>query len=384
MKIVGIVSEYNPFHNGHMYQIKKAKELSGAGFCIAVMSGSFVQRGEPAICDKWARAEMALRCGVDLVVELPVIYSAQSAEFFATGAVRILDKMGADFISFGAENDDIEALSAAARLFAREPEEFKKHLGLNLKKGISFPKARENAAHVLGIKDIISSPNNILGIEYIKALQRLGSKMKPVPVKRVGSQHDGVGSASYLRSIMPISAKEYMPRPAFKIYQRELKNKKAPVTIAPLEIAIVSRLRIMPASELSLISGVSEGLENRIKQAVSGFSSLDDIICRIKTKRYVLSRIRRIMINALLNITHEDVIKKPEYIRILGMNANGQRILKNLKSTADIPIIVKTADAIKTDMLLKDFAATDIYSLLYPDKAKRCANLDLTTSPVII
>ncbi len=383
MKIVGIITEYNPFHNGHLYQLRRAKELSGADYAVAVMSGSFVQRGEPAICDKWARAKMAVSCGVDLVVELPVVYSVQSAEFFAMGAVKILNAINTDYISFGVEDDNLQRLTDTAYLLCNEPPEFKSMLCNGLKCGDSFPAAREAAARSFGAADVLLTPNNILGVEYIKALIKTSSKMKPVPIKRIGSQHDCFGSASHIRSISPENAKEFMPPDAYEIFLKEIENGKAPVNIKSIEAAVISKLRLISSAQLARISGVSEGLENRIKQAAAEKTSVEDIVDFVKTKRYTHSRIRRIMINALLDITKEEITKPPQYIRVLGLGKGGREVLRGIKNDASLPIITKTSSAKKADMLCFDMAATDIYSLMYPDKRLRIGNLDFFTSPIV-
>lgn len=384
MKIVGIITEYNPFHKGHQYQIMRAKEICGADYVVAVMSGSFVQRGEPAICDKWARAKMALSCGVDLVIELPVVYSVQSAEHFAMGAVKILNAIGVDYISFGTEDDDINKLTKAARILCDEPDDFKKILSHALRSGISFPSAMEKAAKTLGIEGVISSPNNTLAVEYIKAMYKTSSKMIPIPIKRRGSQHDGIGSASYIRGMEFKHAGKFMPEMSYKIMKEEIEKGKAPVKIKTIESAVISKLRLISAEELACVSGVSEGLENRIKQAAAVCVSLEDIVDYVKTKRYIRSRIRRILVNALIGITDDDIQKEPQYIRVLGMNGGGKAVLKFIKESAKLPIIVKTSDAELSDMLKLDFMATDIYSLMYPDVEKRAGGLDLVTSPVVI
>ncbi len=383
MKIVGIITEYNPFHNGHQYQAMQAKALSGADCAVAVMSGNFVQRGEPAICDKWSRAHMAVSCGVDLVIELPAVYAMQSAEYFAMGGVRLLDAMGADFISFGVEDDCLDALTRAADLLCTEPQGFKDMLAEGLAEGLSFPEARARAAAHYGAVSVLATPNNILAVEYLKAMRRIGAKMQPVPVKRRGSQHDGFGSASYVRGIDHSAAKAFMPEAAYDIYAEEIRSGRAPVNIKAIEPAILSRLRLMDAETLSHISGVSEGLENRIKQAANDNTGIGGVIDSIKTKRYTHSRIRRIMLNVLLGITRTDITAPPQYLRVLAMSGGGRAALKQITAKSDLPVIVKTAGAGATDMLRKDFAATDIYALMYPNEKERVGNLDYYRSPIV-
>ncbi|OQB15674.1 MAG: hypothetical protein BWY15_00387 [Firmicutes bacterium ADurb.Bin193] len=384
MRITGIVAEYNPFHNGHAYQIASARELCGADYIVCVMSGSFVQRGGPAICNKWARAKASLMGGADLVIELPVVYSAQSAEYFAMGAVELLNAVGADFISFGAEDDDTESLTAAARLLISEPKEFKDLLSDALDRGDSFPKARAAAAKELGVGGVLSSPNNILGVEYIKAMLKTSSKMVAVPVKRKGSQHDKAGSASYIRGVGIDFAREYMPDFSYNIVKEEEGAGRAPVDIGAVESAIVSRIRLASTEWLAGISGVAEGLENRLKKGALLYPTIDAITDYVKTKRYTHSRIRRIMVNILLGIRADDIGKSPEYIRVLGMNERGMTVLKKIKKQGTLPVITKTANAPESRMMNLDLASTDIYSLMYPAVSERRGGLDMTTSPVIL
>lgn len=395
MRVLGIISEYNPFHNGHKYQIEQAKLKTGADYVVVVMSGSFVQRGTAAICDKWSRAKMALLGGADLIIELPVIYSMQSAEYFAKGAVEILNALGVvDYLSFGVENDNIDELSNVAQILLDEPQNYKTALNNALATGISFPSAREIALkEYTGIDNILGTPNNILAIEYIKALMRISSKIKPVAVLRKGAMHDSVGegnitSASHIRSLLLESGlesiKKYVPDYVYEILEAEIENGKAPITINSLETAIIACLRTIPLCELAQIRDVTEGLENRIKQAANICTTLDDIINFAKTKRYTHSRLRRIISNTLLGITKATEDMPPQYIRVLGMNNNGKAILKIAKDTATLPIIIKTANAVGGEMLNLDFTSTDIYSLMYPNTKLRTGMSDKLTSPQIL
>lgn len=384
MKTVGIVCEYNPFHKGHLYQIQQAKSLCNADATVSVMSGSFVQRGEPAFCDKWARTKMALACGVDLVVELPIVYSSQSAEFFAQGAVKILDEIGVDYISFGVENDNVQTLKDTAELILEEPDKYKKELSRALNIGMSFPAAREIAAAACGIVGVLSTPNNILAIEYLKSIIKINSTMQPVAVLRKGSNHDGVGSASYIREIGIERAKNHLPQEIYDIIIEEIQKGAAPVRLSAMDNIIVSNLRLMDNLELAGIVDVGEGLENRIKEGARLFSSAKDIADYVKTKRYTHARIRRIMINSLLGISHNHVVANPEYIRVLGMNKKGMSIIRKIKEKKSLPVITKTADAESSLMLEFDLKATDIYSLAYPSSSLRKGGLDFLRSPVVL
>ena len=395
MKILGIIAEYNPFHNGHKYQIEQARLKTGADYIVIVMSGSFVQRGTASICDKWSRSKMALLGGADLVIELPVVYSMQSAEYFASGAVKILNALGVvDYLAFGVENDNISDLTSIAQVLLGEPENFKIALNNALATGISFPSAREFALkEYTGFDNILGTPNNILAIEYIKALLRIKSKIKPVAILRSGVMHDKIGegnitSASHIRSLLLEnglgSIKNYVPEYVYEILDVEIKNGKAPININSLETAIITRLRTIPLQELAQIRDVTEGLENRIKQGANICTTLDDIINYAKTKRYTRSRLRRIIANTLLGITKATENMPPQYIRVLGMNEYGKAILKKAKGSTTLPIIIKTADAEENEMLNLDYTSTDVYSLMFPNTNLRTGMRDKLTSPQII
>lgn len=369
MKTAGIIAEYNPFHNGHKYHIEKTRKLTGADGVIVVMSGNFVQRGEYAICDKWSRAKMAICGGADLVIELPVIYSCQSAEFFAKGAVSILENLNCNYLSFGTEADDTEEIIKIAEFLKNPDDNFKKTLEESLQKGESYPKALSKA---LG-NDAINTPNNVLAIEYIKYLE----KMKPFGITRKGSMHDGKGSASDIRAKISAneSAQSLMPQSALDIFE---KSNRANREI--YEKLVLYKLRTITADELKAVPDVTEGLENRIMQMCHKATTLDELLELIKTKRYTMARIRRILNNALLGITKDHITKAPEYVRVLGMNKKGMEILASLRDNTDIPIITKVADAPKSKMLDVDTNATNIYSLL----ADKPSMTDYTTTPVIL
>ena len=368
---IGIIAEYNPFHAGHEYHIRKSREIAGNEPVIIVMSGDFVQRGDVALCDKFSRAEMALRCGADLVLELPIVYATQSAEHFARGAVALLRAMNVDNTSFGCECDDLSVLTEVAEILKTEPDWFKQALIEKLSKGLSFPTARSRALGEMG--KVLETPNNILAIEYIKA-----GAPSPIAIKRHGADHDGqptdgIASASFIRNTLDYS---FMPAVARGILGREIALGKAPNTLEPLETAIIAFLRKTTPEYLAKIHDISEGLENRIKQA-SSLSTLPQIIDAIKTKRYTHSRIRRVILNAFFGITTADVMMPPTYIRLLGSTERGRAELKN----SALPIVTKAARA---ELSHFDVLATDIYSLLFKNPEYRIAGRDFTTSPIII
>lgn len=356
MKVAAIICEYNPFHNGHKFHIEETRRKTGADAVVAIMSGNFVQRGDIAVFPKTLRAQAAIKSGADLVLELPVPFSTGSAEFFAQGAVRTLDSLGTiDFLSFGAECNNAQRLLEIAQLFSCEPPEFTDLIKLYSKDGLSFPAARAKAAVEFAGADFgetLSSPNNILGIEYCKALLKLNSKIKPCVIGRTGAGHDAettdgsFASASFIRKLLsegsPQKAFSFLPEFAKEIFKNQPLH-----SIKAIENAILCELIKMPADRLREISDVAEGLENRIKDAALSANSLDELIESVKTKRYTHSRVRRIILSAFLGITDNDRKAPPQYIKILDHNEIGQKIIAAAKKTATIPIVRNTSQVNK-------------------------------------
>jgi len=396
MKVLGIIAEYNPFHNGHKYHLRISKEISGADFVVAVMSGNFTQRGEPAVVDKWARTEMALLSGADLVIELPVAYAMASAEYFAFGAVKLLDSLGiVDTISFGSETGELELLSEIASILVHEPEEYKIELKKNLSSGISFPASRQRALSVYikskygmdSLSSILKSPNNILGVEYLKALIRLNSSIVPMTVGRIGNDYNcneltgKISSAASIRKAMSETpwqnAKEAlkyaMPDQSLKILERELKLGRGPVFPSDFSSMLLSALRKMSAGDIRALPYMEDGLENRIRDAAGKAGSYQELLNLIGTKRYTGTRIQRILFSALIGLTNElfenfNRNGGPAYIRILGFTSAGRSLLASIRDKTALPVITKTADfkavsPVISDMLKLESAATDQYVL---------------------
>ncbi len=359
MKVAAIICEYNPFHNGHKFHIEETRRKTGVDAVVAIMSGNFVQRGDVAVFPKNLRAQAAINGGADLVLELPVPFATGSAEFFAQGAVRILDALGfVDYLSFGAECSNSEKLLELADLFANEPPEFANLIKLYSKDGLSFPSARAKAATEFAIADageILSSPNNILGIEYCKALLKLNSKIKPCIIERTGAGHDtedthgSIASASFIRKLLTdsdiCSAFSFMPEFAEEIFKNEPLH-----SIKAIENAILCELIKTPVHKLQAISDVTEGLENRIKDAVLCANNLDELIGLVKTKRYTHSRVRRIILSSFLGITDNDRKSPPRYIKILNHNETGQKLIAAAKKTATLPIVRNTSQVNKLNV----------------------------------
>lgn len=396
-QIAAIVSEYNPFHNGHVYHIQETRKL-GATHIVAVMSGDFVQRGAPAILSKWARAEMALRAGVDLVVELLLPWAMATAERFAFGAMSLIEDMGCvDFISFGSEIGDISSLIDAARMV--DSPRLSDPLHRFLEQGMTYAKARELAMkQVFGNEpaQLLRAPNNILGIEYLRALKKLNSSVSARTVGRVGVSHDQIGvagsyaSASQIREFIQLGSWEdslsYLPPDTIAILQREQGLGYAPASLSNLERAILTTLRTMNENQFRRIPDVREGLEYRIVKAVKQSCSLDEVIKNIKTKRYTHARIRRIILSAYLNLTTERIPDKPPYFRILGIGKNGAAILNAMKRRAALPILVRAKDSRKFDekalsLWHLEGAASDLYGLSTP--VVRPCGLNATTQVIV-
>ncbi len=352
MKTAAIICEYNPFHKGHAYQIARTKELCGANFVVAIMSGNYVQRGDVAIFPKEIRAKAALNCGADLVIELPTVFAMETAEIFAAKAVEIANATGIiDFLSFGAEDDNTDSLTRIARFLAEEPKEFSRILKSELDKGIAYPSARANAiSQFLGkeASETVSTPNNILAVEYCKALIASNSTITPVAIKRKGADHDsesikdGYSSATNIRSLLLSGDKEaafsYIPQECHQSFESvELHSTKA------MEKSIIAELMKMPASSLAEISDVGEGMENRIKSAALTAETLENLVDSIKTKRYVHSRIRRILLSAYLGIIHSDRKAPVPYIKILDHNEKGQELIAKMKKASSLPVVRNTS-----------------------------------------
>ena len=380
LNTVGIVAEYNPFHNGHKYHIEQAKLRTGADSAVIVMSGNFVQRGEAAMFDKWARTEMALANGADLVVELPVYYAMQSAKYFAAGAIGLLNALKVDYISFGVSDVNIEALHAVANILKNEPLWYKEGLLKHLGTGMNFPSSQALALGEEGA--VLNDPNNILAVEYLCA----GAK-NPIPIERIGAKHDQhvkvnqFTSASLLRKMVKNGEfcliKPYIPANCHDIMREQMKNGAAPILSESLDTVVIAHIRKSSPSALADICDVVEGLENRIIKFARQFGTLEQIIAAVKTKRYTYARIRRIMLNSFLGITKELPASKLQYIRVLGLTQKGRELLKN----AELPVITKVAHA--KDYLHYDILATDLFSLAYPNKNLRKGGLDYIISPII-
>ena len=406
--VLGIIAEYNPFHNGHLYHLLKSKELTKDDYCIAIIGGNFTQRGEPSLVDKWTKAEMALACGIDLVLELPTLYATSSAENFAEGAIKILSSLKiVDNISFGAETDNLNKLNIIANTLYKEPKEYKNILADELNKGLSFPKARENAL-VNFLKDdsfsiLLNEPNNILGIEYLKALKKYKSTINPVIMSRKKAGHlnkeytGQITSASAIRNMIQLNKtrnlKNALTPSSYTILVDEMQKGHFVANFSAFEKTIIYNLRTMSLENIRNLPDVSEGLENIIKKAAFSCNSIDEFINIASSKRYTETRLKRILLYSLLGITKKDmqISKKTiPYARVLGFNSNGKKLLSQIaKANPNVEIVTsvkKFVDSNKNKnlqtLIEKDIYATNIYTLGFSNDS--WGNLDFTKKIISI
>lgn len=407
--VLGIIAEYNPFHNGHLYQIEEAKKQTGAEYVVAIITGNFTQRGNTSLVNKWTKAQMAIENGVDIVLELPTVYSISSAENFAEGAIKVLDSLKiVDTLCFGTETSDFAALNNIANVLYNEPKQYCSILNHELGKGISYPKARENALmmYLNDIKryaSILSGSNNILAIEYLKALKRLKSDIKPYPIERKKVYYnderiiDEFASATAIRKL--VAREQYddlrkvVPRNSYRLLKEEIRKGSYVLDLIKFEKEILYELRKMSVKEIAEIPDVSEGLEYAIKEAANSCNSLIELVNIIKSKRYTQTRIQRILLYILLGITKKDMQnskKVTPYARVLGFNSRGRQMLSDI-CTINPKIQMVTSvkkfedqntNKILKEMLEKDIFATNIYTLGYEDDS--WANLDYTNKLIII
>ncbi|KPU43955.1 hypothetical protein OXPF_21200 [Oxobacter pfennigii] len=418
MSVLGLIVEYNPLHNGHIYHFNTSLNITQAKNSVCVISGNFVQRGEPSVVDKWARTRMALESGIDLVIEIPVIYCVQSAEFFAYGSISLLQSLGIiDTVCFGSEIGDVKLLNKIANIISTEPYEYKKYLKQELTSGKSFAQSRANALlKYLSKNDtdhldynmlnsMLQSSNNILGLEYIKWLIRLNSSIRPVTIKRLSSNYndtiliDNLSSATAIRKSLKLGQfdllSSQLPDSSYEILKRQFETDKGPVFFEDFCQSILYILRRMSLREISEIMDVNEGLEHKIKKAAISSCTLEELISDIKSKRYTETRIGRILIHSLLGLTRDQLLRLkeaggPQYIRVLGFSEKGKELLHRMKKTCTLPIITNTADYKRYDnkylheMIELDIRATDIYNTVHKNPHLRKGGMDFYKKPEML
>ncbi|HJA80976.1 MAG TPA: nucleotidyltransferase [Candidatus Mediterraneibacter intestinipullorum] len=413
MKIVGLITEYNPFHNGHLHHIKEARRVTGADAVVVVMSGDYVQRGVPAIMPKRLRTEMALSCGASAVFELPVCYAAGSAEYFAMGAVSLLDSMGVvDSICFGSECNDLEALSHVADILSREPEDYRSLLKTNLKKGASFPSARHDAlleyTHVPAYAALLDDPNNILGIEYLKALKRLNSRMTPFTIRREGSHYhdqnlssDSFSSASAIRSLLAYSGSTLrtersggtFENTAFSSILGDLENQVPSCCLELLkdylrvqypvyqnDFSIILKYKLLNKHPGSLVRylDVSEDLANRICAQLDNFFNYKQFAELLKTRETTQTRINRALLHIMLGLKKDDMTEYMDsgyhfYARLLGYRKDRAKLISLIARESPLPLLAKLSDSEELPyagqkMLRNDILASNLYMSVVTDK----------------
>lgn len=405
MKTVGLIVEYNPLHNGHLHHFREAKEAAGAEAAVAVMSGHFLQRGEPAVIGKWARAEAALAMGADLVLELPVRYSAAPAEWFAWGAVALLDKTRAvDALCFGSESGELAPLARAAALLAREPASFRQRLRAELKKGASFP-AAYGAALAAALPDgapDVGKPNNNLGLHYLIALKRLGSSIVPYTIPRIGADyHDAeaasprIASATAIRRLIlegrPEAAERFVPEAVLRILAREFAAGRGPVTWESLAVPLFYRLAAASAAELARCGEVDEGLEHRILSALAGLRgrplSVEALLDALKTKRYTRTKLQRMLVRILLQqpkeaFTRDALARGPACIRVLGFSERGRFLLRKIRRESPLPVITRVGRD-NAALVAEDIRATAVYALAFREPDAWQLRRDYYEAPVM-
>ena len=398
MPTAGIICEYNPFHRGHAWQLAEVRARLGAETpVVCAMSGSFVQRGELAVMRAQARAEAAVRGGADLVLELPLPWAVSSAEGFAAGGVAVLSATGVvDTLAFGSECGDTETLQAVAAALGSEP--FSSRLRLTLQTGVSYAAAREAAVReLLGDKAaVLAQPNDILGVEYCRAIARQGAALEPLALPRRGVGHDGgaaegFASASHIRELLINggSADEFLTPESAALCARERAAGRAPVTMANAERAVLSRLRAMREEDFAPYDTGGEGLYHRFYAAVQRETTVEGILAAAKSKRYAYARLRRMLLSAFLGVTPEDMPEHIPYLRVLACNARGRDLLRRMKKTASAPILTRSADVRRLGAEAQRlFALTarteDQYVLAYPSLAAAKPGSAWTTDPVIL
>jgi predicted nucleotidyltransferase len=405
-----MIVEYNPLHNGHVHHFEQTRTVCGADAVVAVMSGHFLQRGEPAVVNKWARAEMALRMGVDLVLELPVAFSVQPAEWFAFGAVSALHFSGVvDALCFGSESGTLDWMVPLARMLAHEPESLRAKLQTGLKSGLSYPAAFSAAAAEL-VPNVpaewLAQPNNTLGLHYLIALERLNSPIRPLTIPRIKAGYNDetltdrrIASATALRrrierneGRLDAALADYVPPASFAILEREFREGRGPVTWESFAHPLFHALLTSSAEELRDVQEVAEGLEYRIMSAIrvlddAPFPSVERLLAELKTRRYTRTKLQRMLTRILLRhrktMWNAGVLRRGvPYLRVLGFSRTGRELLKRMKRSAAVPVVTRVARADSSPFLQLDIRASSVYALAYRNPGRRDVLRDYAEPPL--
>ena len=406
MRAVGLVTEYNPFHNGHLHHLRESLRVTGAEASVTVMSGHFLQRGEPAMVNKWVRTEMALAAGVDLVFELPFAFACNSAPHFAMGAVQTLDALGVvDSLCFGSEAGDLAQLNKVAKVLVERQEEIESLTAARLRDGVNYPVARSEV--LVGLlpeipAEILNSPNNILGIEYLKALYSSNSRIQPYTIKRLGAgYHDTdvksqIASATGMRRMIAAGeeVESLLPQPCRKVLDEALRAGRS-LDKERLFVALQSQM-LQESETLNEIYLVDDGIDRRLDLAALKAGSFDELVSGIKSRQWTLTRIQRILMYVLLQVKAVEmkafIQTGPLYLRLLGSSERGRKILARARRRKKLPIIADPARATNTlrkfyrnrsayqqlaeEMLRLDLRATRIYGLLQGERSGEYLNQD--------
>ncbi len=419
MKVLGVITEYNPFHNGHKYHLEKSKEITGCDATVAVMSGHFLQRGEPALLDKWRRGEMAVHSGVDLVLEIPTVYACSTAEFFSYGSIQLLNATGiVTDLSFGSEHGSLALLKKIAGVLAESPLAYEALLKQSLTKGSPFPVARsealssfmnrrgsENREDSQALEQVLKSPNNILAIEYLKTLIKTESPITPHTLKRISAgYHDrkirgSIASATGIREHLaagksPDDLSGVLPEASFSLLSSAMGEGVAPVFSGHFEQLLLGLLRRSTPGDLRRIFDVTEGIEHRLWDQGKKSPSLGALLENVKTKRYTYTRIQRILMHLLLDLSKEDLLsfnreKGPKYLRVLAFNDRGRSLLKKIQRKSTLPIITNLKhyvpqSPLAESMLAFDLKGTDLYTLGMPGSHLKTYALEYKKRPCYV
>ena len=360
MESIGIIAEYNPFHNGHLYHLKKIKEQNKNAIIVLVMTGNFTQRGDVSIIDKWKKTEIALKAGIDLIVELPFPFSTQSADYFSYGSITILEKLKVNKVIFGSESDNIKDLEIIADTQLNNPD-FDKLVKIYSKLGKNYPTTISLAIKDLTNKEI-TAPNDLLGISYIKTIKQNKYKIIPQTIKRTNNYHeeklnDEISSATAIRKAIINNDEIKKQVPSFTLdYLNDLHKID--------DYFSLLKYKIITETNLSIYNTVDEGIDKKLKKEIVNATSYEDLINRIKSKRYTYNKLSRMLIHILCNFTKEkkEEFSKITYIRLLGFSPEGRKYLNTIKKQIDIPIISKI-NRHKDSMLEFEIETTKIYSL---------------------
>ncbi|SFS80163.1 nucleotidyltransferase [Paenibacillus sp. BC26] len=413
MRTVGLIVEYNPFHNGHHYHLQQSLKITGSDAVVAVMSGHFLQRGEPALLNKWTRTEMALRGGCDVVIELPVAYSTQAAEWFGYGAVALLEATGVvDALCFGSEAGEIGPLRRVAGLLAHEPAAFSALMADCLRTGASYPAAyseavrlyMETAGDAEAAAFPLAQPNNTLGLHYLLALERLGSAIEPFSLKREKAGYSQttitdaqIASATAIRKLTleaasPEGAAPYVPHSTLELLLRDHAIGRGRNSWEQYTSQLFHKLVGESAATLGSYHEMTEGLEHRLKKTLPSLDTLafEPLLDKLKTKRYTRTKLQRALLSVLLG--HSKELLSPErlrdgiqYIRILGYSPRGQELLKRMRKTAKLPILNSAARSQQADPYLElDVQATSVYALGWQGASPRDLYRDYYEKPITI